>query len=229
MENSFVVITNASSGIGQELARQFGNENLELLICSESDEIFAVQSELEHEGHVVEAMKVNLGTYNGVENLFYRIRNYGKRLDSMVINTDSNIEGYFLDNDLRSEIKSINNNIISTIHLVKRVLTEMTEREDGNILISLTSSADAIDSANLSFIHTFVDSIRKEIKGRGVCLTLLNIDSDQESDLEESARYAIESMRAGKGNVYPDSIIAKIHNYATRIIPEKARTHLARH
>ena len=229
MENSFVVVTNASSGIGQELSRQFGSENLELLICSASDEIFAVQSELEREGYVVEAMKVNLATFNGVENLFYRIKNYGKRLDSLVINTDSSNEGNFLDNDLRSEIKSINSNIVSTVHLVKRVLSEMIEREDGNILVSLTSSSEAIDSANQSFIHSFMHSLRKEIKGRGVCLTLLNIDSEQESDLEESARYAIESMRAGKSNVYPDSIMAKIHNYATRILPEKAKTHLTRH
>jgi short-subunit dehydrogenase len=162
MEGSFVAITNASSGIGQELARQFGSEKLELLICSASDEIFTIQNELELEGHTVEAMKVNLATSKGVEIFCHRIRNFGKRLDTLVINTEFKLEGNFLDNELKKDIKSINNNILSNIHLLKIFLAEMVEREEGNILFSLTSSSNAVESASITFIQSLITSLRKE-------------------------------------------------------------------
>lgn len=221
MENSFAVITNATREIGLELARQLGTHKTELLICSSSDEIFETQTELEQEGFTVEAMKVNLATFNGVENLLYHIQTNGKRLDALVINTISDQGENFLESDLKEKIKLINFNLVSTIHLLKRLLPQLAIKDGGKVLITTSNSSDSVYSASKAFISSFVESMRREMRGRGVTITLLKLD--EESDNEELAKHAIEAMQAGKENVSSEGPMTKIKHYALKIFPEKTK------
>lgn len=234
MEQPFAVITGASTVIGLELAKQFGLNGYELLIVSGSDDIFTTQQKLEEMGIVVEAMKANLASYAGVENLYARIQKFGKPLDIIAINASVGSGGEFTETDLREEINLINLNIVSTIHLVKRILPDMRDREAGRILFTsvMPSPYEAVYDASISFINSFAESIKNEMKNYDVKVTILTPESGTESkfenDMPEVAKLGFEALMAGKERVFSESLLTKLQGVAMKLLPEKAKAELSR-
>lgn len=247
METSFAVVTGASSGIGLELAKQFGKNGYELLICSGSDEIFEAQRELEDLGYTVDALKANLASYAGVENLYKRIQNSGKIIDAIAINAGVGVGGEFVETSLREEINLINLNVISAVHLAKRILPEMKLHHRGRILFTSSISSqmpspfEAVYGASKAFITSFAESLRNELKDYGVSVTILmpgatntnffhraHMDDTKagaemkfENDPTEVARQGFEAMMAGKEDVFAESLLTKIQGRALKFLPEK--------
>lgn len=253
MEQPFAVITGASNGIGPELAKQFGDHGFELLIVSGSDEIFDMQIKLEKMGYMVEAMKTNLATYAGVENLCQRIESYGKPLDAIAINAGVGVGGEFIDTDLKDEINLINLNVISAVHLVKRILPEMQKKEQGKILFTssiasvMPSPFEAVYGASKAFLTSFAESIRNEMKDYGVTVTILlpgptntkffqragmqdtrASEMKDQNDPAEVAKQGFEAMMAGKEKVFSESLLTKLQGVALKLLPEKAKAEFHR-
>lgn len=253
MEQPFAVITGASSGIGLELAKQFGENGFELLIVSGSDEIFDSQIELEKMGYMVEAMKANLATYAGVENLCQRIESYGKPLDAIAINAGVGVGGEFTDTDLKDEINLINLNVISAVHLVKKILPEMKKQERGKILFTssiasaMPSPFEAVYGASKAFLTSFAESIRNEMRDYGVTITILMpgptntkffqragmedtraSEKKEQNDPAEVAKQGFEALMAGKEKVFSESLLTKLQGVALKLLPEKAKAEFHR-
>lgn len=254
MENSFAVVTGASSGIGLELAKQFGQNGFELLIVSNSDEIFSAQRELEEAGYTVEAMKANLATFSGVENLYQAIQRYGKHPDALAINAGVGVGGPFIDTNLKEEINLINLNIVSAVHLLKRILPDMKERGKGKILFTssiasqMPSPFEAVYGASKAFLTSFAESIRNEMKDSGVTVTILmpgatntnffrrahmedtkaGAEMKFSNDPAEVARQGFEALMEGKESIFSESLMTKLQGYALKILPEKAKAQFHR-
>jgi len=249
MDTSFAVVTGASSGIGFELAKQFGQNGYELLICSGSDEIFEAQRQLEDLGFKVEAVKENLAGYSGVENLFKRIQNYGKAIDVVAINAGIGVGGEFIQTSLKEEINLINLNVVSAVHLTKRILPEMQLRGSGKILYTssiasqMPSPFEAVYGASKAFLTSFAESIRNEASDYGVSVTILmpgatntnffhraHMDDTKagsemkyDNDPAEVARQGFEALMAGKEKVFSESLLTKIQGKALKYLPEKMK------
>lgn len=234
MKQPLTVITGADQGIGLELARQFCENGHKLLLVSGSDLIFEVQEELTDQGYTVEAVKVNIGTYSGIENLYQQILKQDDLLDNLVINTQEGRGGDFSETDLKEEIDLININLISTVHLMKRLVPIMRTRGDGKIMITsiAPSPYEAVYDAQIAFLNSFADTIRNEVKNFNVGVTLLvpeaGSEAKLESDLTEVAKLAYEAMMAGREKVFSGSILAKLQGVAMKLLPEKARIDLMR-
>lgn len=254
MEGSFAVITGASSGIGFELAKQFGQHGFELLIASGSDDIFEAQRHLEDLGIEVEAIKVNLASYAGVENLCARIQSFQRPLDAMAINAGVGVGGRFTETDLREEINLINLNIVSAVHLMKKILPEMTVRGKGKILLTssiasqMPSPFEAVYGASKAFLTSFGESIRNEVKDSGVSITILmpgttnthffhraHMDDTKAgaemkyiNDPAEVARQGFEALMEGRERLFSEGLLTKLQGFALKILPEKAKAQLHR-
>lgn len=229
MDQPFAVITGASTSLGFELARQFGLGGYDILIASGDNDIFTIQEKLEEEGIIVEAMKVNLGSFAGVENLYQRIIKSGKAVDALAINTTFGPGGDFTETNLNEEIKLINLNLLATIHLVKRVLPEMKERESGKILFSsvMPSPYEAVFDASTAFIKTFADALRNEVRGHNIQITTLapehGTEAQFENELSEIARHGFEALMAGKEKALATNFLSRIQEVAQKLFPEKRR------
>lgn len=247
MEKLFAVITGASTGIGFELAKQFGQNGYELLICSGSDEIYLAKNELEEMGFTVEALKVNLAGYAGVESLYKRIQKSHKFPDAIAVNAGVGVGGEFTETNLQEEINLINLNIVSAVHLMKRVLPDMKTRQSGKILFTSSISSqmpspfEAVYGASKAFITSFAESLRNELKDAGITVTILmpgatntnffhraHMDDTKagsemkyENDPSEVARQGFEAMMAGKESVFAESLLTKLQGKALKYLPEK--------
>src|SRR4051812_23655640 len=131
--NEFAVVTGASSGIGFELARQFAEHGYDLLIAAEDEAIEQAAADLRRDGrNQVTAVRADLATYDGVEQLYAAILQTGRDVDALALNAGRGIGGDFVvHTDLDDELNVIALNVTSTVHLAKRVLPDMVDRGDG--------------------------------------------------------------------------------------------------
>ena len=73
----FAVITGASKGIGQELARVFARNGYDLLITAGSEQIEGTGRELGTWGTKIQAVESDLARYEGVEKLWQVVESTG--------------------------------------------------------------------------------------------------------------------------------------------------------
>jgi NAD(P)-dependent dehydrogenase (short-subunit alcohol dehydrogenase family) len=68
-DRPLAVVTGASSGIGFELAKQFGHHGFDLIVAAEYEDIHAAANRLATHGALVIAVQADLAEYDGVEQL----------------------------------------------------------------------------------------------------------------------------------------------------------------
>lgn len=212
MENSFAVITGASSGTGMEIARQLGSHGHDLLIASGSDDIFEAQEELEGFGYNVDAVKANLGTYAGVENLYDQIKAIDRPVDVFVINASMGPQGLFTETEIKDEISFINLNIVSLIHITKLILKDMKINDHGKILFNTNvlpyanHAQEAVTEASRAFIETFCESLRDELKETNITITLLS-----------------SGIGRTRGKAFSETLLNKLQVMARKVLTIKNR------
>src|SRR5947209_8761000 len=131
------VVTGASSGIGLELARQFAEHDFDLLVTATGPHLEVVAQELRSAGGRVDSVAADLTTYEGVERLYAAIHEAGRPVDAIAINAGVGVGGDFArQTDLQAELELIQLNVVSTVHLAKRVLADMVARRQGRILFT---------------------------------------------------------------------------------------------
>src|SRR4051794_38462100 len=180
-QRPLAVVTGASSGIGLELARQFAEHGYDLLIAAEDDGITTAAQALSGEsGTSVRPVRTDLATFEGVEELYGAIQSDGRPLEAIAINAGRGAGGDFTrDTDLRDELNIIDLNVTSTVHLAKRVLPDMVARQNGKVLFTSSIAAtmpgayQAVYNASKSFVQSFAQAIRNELKDTGVTITAL--------------------------------------------------------
>src|SRR4051812_2187279 len=124
--NKFAVVTGASSGIGYELARQFSKNGFDLLIAAEDSGIQRAATELVSGDGTVESIQVDLREYEGVETLYRKIQSFNRPVDVLALNAGVGVGGEFSrETDLQDELNLIQLNVVSPVHLTKRVLKDM--------------------------------------------------------------------------------------------------------
>lgn len=241
------VITGASSGIGYELAKQFALNGFDLLISSQSDRLKDAERSLEQLGTNVESVQADLSTYEGVETLYEAMKSAGRAVDSVAINAGVGVSGDFArDTSLKSELNLIRLNVISPVHLTKRVASDMVQQGHGRILFTssiagaMPAPFEAVYGASKAFLTSFAQAIRNELKDTGVTVTALmpgatetdffrragmqdtKIGASEKDDPEEVARQGFEALMAGKDHLVAGSFKNKVQAAAGHVLPDPA-------
>jgi uncharacterized protein len=241
------LVTGASSGIGLELARQFAQNGFDLIITAEDDELKAAEASLAGEGAEVRAVRADLSTYDGVEQLWSAVASVGRPLDAVALNAGIGVNGDFArDIPLEDDLRLIAVNVTAVVHLAKRVLSPMIERGAGRVLITSSVAATmpgpyyATYAASKAFLQSFAQAIRFELKDTGVTVTALQpgptdteffdragmddtkVAEAKKDDPAEVAKDGFEALMAGKDRVIAGSAKNKAQVAAGKVLPETA-------
>ncbi|HXH76616.1 MAG TPA: SDR family NAD(P)-dependent oxidoreductase [Bacteriovoracaceae bacterium] len=242
IQRPFAVVTSATEWFGSELAKQFASKGFDLLITSKDDTVHGIRDELLKYGVFVESYVLDLSTYKGVETLRENIKSFGHPIDALAFYADEGPDGPFLETDIGSEFAIIRQNILGPVHLLKGILKEMVERGHGRVLISSalgpTNEApyEAVYGASKSFLFSFTEALRSEIRNSGVTLTtslpnLYEVPTESElkamEDPEELARESFDALMAGRDYVFEATFKTKLQGIFSRLIPDKARAFIA--
>jgi len=246
------VVTGASSGIGLELARLFGANGFDLVVAAEDDAVHDAARNLQTGAgeRSVEAVQVDLATPDGVEELHRRI---GRPVDALALNAAIGAGGAFVgDTELDDELKLIDLNVRSTVHLAKLLLPEMVARGRGRVLVTSSVAStmpgpfQAVYNASKSFVQSFALALRNELKDTGVTVTSLmpgptetefferaemldtKVGTSDKDDPTDVARDGFEAMMAGKERVVSHSLGTKAQGRGSRFLPDSAKAELHR-
>ena len=92
---SLAIVTGASTGIGYELAKCCADTGFDLVIAADEAEIEAVVPDFEKLGARVDAVKADLATVEGVDQLYKVIGN--RPVDALLANAGRGLGKGFLD------------------------------------------------------------------------------------------------------------------------------------
>ena len=194
----FALVTGASGGIGYELAKLLTEDGYDLLIAAEDQEIETARDELAGATRV-DAVRVDLSRSEGVERLHEAATKHERPLDALVLNAGIGGGGSFAGGtDLGAEMKLIDLNVKSTVHLCKLEVEPMVKRNRGRILFASTVASarpgadQAIYNASKSFVHSFALSLRDELSGTGVSVTSLICQNEPARDAREGIKEMLE-------------------------------------
>jgi short-subunit dehydrogenase len=250
----FAVVTGASSGIGYELAKQFVQNGYDVLMTAEDQAIEQAAADLRRDGrHEVIAVRADLATFDGVEELYAAILESGRPVDAIAINAGRGIGGDFVSQtDLREELNVIDVNVTSSVHLAKRVLPDLVARGAGRVLFTssiasmMPGTYQAVYNASKSFVQSFALALRNELKDTGVTVTSLmpgptdtefferadmldtKVGADEKDDPADVARDGFEALMAGKERVVSHSSKTKAQGRGSRFLPDSAKAELHR-
>ena len=249
------VVTGASSGIGYELARVFADHGFDLVLCAEDAGIQRAAQNIAATGASVVPVQADLATYEGVERLYADVMRLGRPIDAIAINAGVGVFGDFArDTALADELRLLELNVVSTVHLAKRVVRDMVAVGKGRVLFTssiageMPTPLEAVYGASKAFILSFADSLRNELKDSGVTVTALlpgptdtnffhragmddtkaAAEAAKKNRPEDVAKQGFDALMAGKDRVVgATSMATKIQGTVAKIIPEdvKARQH----
>lgn len=238
------VVTGASSGIGHELAKQFAQNGFDLVVTSTGPSINEAAQAFERLGANVQTVQADLATYDGVETLYNQIKATGRPVDAIAINAGVGVGGPFIDTDLQEELNLIELNVASTVHLAKRVVKDMVERGSGKVLFTssivaeMPSPFQAVYAASKSFVQSFSEALRNELKDTGITITALmpgatetnffhraglddtKVGADKKDDPAEVAKQGFEALMAGKDSTLAESLKTKIQGTVSQVLPD---------
>jgi short-subunit dehydrogenase len=201
----------------------------------------------------VEAMQADLAEYDGVEQVYERILSMARPVDSLILNAGVGVSGEFARGTaLDAELNLIRLNVISPVHLAKRVLPDMLKRGGGRILFTssiagtMPAPFEAVYGASKAFLTSFAQAIRNELKDTGITITVLmpgatetnffhragmedtKLGVSEKDDPAEVARDGYEALMSGEDHVVAGSFKNKVQAMGGHVLPDPAVADLHR-
>ena len=170
------LVTDASSGIGFELARCCALDGYDLLIAADEN-LDAATAQLIEDGAAVQAVHADLGTAAGVDALLAELA--GRPLQALLANAGHGLGRAFLEQPWADVKHVIDTRITGTLQLLQPVARAMQARRNGRILITgslaghVPGAHHAVYNATKAFIDSFAQAPRLELQGSGVSVTCL--------------------------------------------------------
>jgi uncharacterized protein len=178
---SAALITGASSGLGEAMARELSQRGHGVVLVARSEErlrALAVELAGAH-GVRAEAVPCDVTDPAARDRLEAEVARLGLRVDVLVNNAGFGTYEPFVETPRERVLDEVRVNTEAVADLTARWLPGMVQRGAGAVLITASTAGfqplpgNAVYSAGKSFALTFAEAIGHEVKGRGVTVTAL--------------------------------------------------------
>jgi short-subunit dehydrogenase len=204
------VVTGASSGIGYELAKLAAENGFDLVIAADRPEIVEAAQALRQMGAMVDEIRVDLSTQEGVDALIELIAD--RPVDALMANAGHGLGKGFLDEDFDQARHVVDTNITGTIYLAHRIGRQMRARDRGRILFTgsiaglMPGTFQAVYNGTKAFVDSFAWALRNELKDTGVTVSCLMPGA---TDTDFFERAGLEDTKIGQGKKDDPADVAK--------------------
>jgi NAD(P)-dependent dehydrogenase (short-subunit alcohol dehydrogenase family) len=174
---SVVIVTGASSGIGEAIARRLGRPGMTVVLAARrTAELAQVAAAIEANGGAAVAVPTDVRDPESVTALIARARSVTGRIDALVNNAGVGGPGSVLaDDEIVDRIIDVN--LRAPIRLMRAVVPIMREQGGGTIVnigsVAGEVGVSGVYSATKFALRGMTDSVRRELAGTGVTVTLV--------------------------------------------------------
>jgi uncharacterized protein len=170
------LITGASSGIGEEFAKQLAARGNDLiLVARRKDRLEQLAEQLPTTAHVIEC-----DLASEAANLPGKVAELGVDVDHLVNNAGFGLRGRFTDLDADREAEMVRLNCEAVVTLTHAFVPGMIERRRGGV-ITVASTAgmqplpyETTYAATKAFAISFMEALSMELRGTGVRCLVVN-------------------------------------------------------
>jgi len=219
----YAIVTGASTGIGFELAKCCAKNGFDLLIAADERAIDVAAEDLSSLGVLVEPVRADLATQDGVDRLVAATR--GRPVDALLANAGRGLGHAFLDQQFDDIRKVVDTNVTGTLYLIHKVGAQMRSRNQGRILIVgsiagfMPGTYQAVYNGTKAFLDSFSFALRAELKDTNITVTCLmpgatetefferadmldtEVGTQKKQPPEEVAKIGFDAMMKGEGDV----------------------------
>lgn len=189
------LITGASSGIGEELARCFAADGHDVvLVARREEELRRLAEELQQQYKIAaRVLPVDLSRHDAPREIFEQLERDGVAIDFLVNNAGFGAFGPFYETDWPREAAMIDVNVRALTELTKLFLPGMLRRRSGKILNVASTAAFqpgplmAVYFATKAYVLSLSEALANELRRTGVTVTAL-CPGPTQSGFESSAR-----------------------------------------
>nr|CAG4638500.1 EOG090X07KM [Cyclestheria hislopi] len=187
LEGKIVLITGASSGLGEALARSFYAQGCRLILSSRNrKELERVREELTKSNlqqdtiHIPSILPLDVSDFQSAEPKIRAAIQHWGHIDILINNAGLSYRGEVVDTSLGVDIQLMNVNYFGAVALTKAVLPYMISRKSGHIvMIGSLQSKLAIPfrsayTASKHALQAFSDSLRAEVQSLNIQVTVVN-------------------------------------------------------
>lgn len=177
------LITGASSGIGRELATLFAKDGYNLVLVARSeDKLQDIADKFKQQFGTssITVIEKDLSHPEAPQEIYDEVTRQNITVNTLVNNAGFGEYGKFAtETDLQKELNVIQVNLTALVHLTKLFLKDMVQRNEGKILMlgSIASIMPnplmAVYGATKSFIYSFSEALRNEVKDTNIGITVL--------------------------------------------------------
>ncbi len=206
---SFALVTGASAGIGEAIARGLARRKVPQLLVARSEErLAALATELRAlSGVAVEAIALDLASDGAAEKLFAATEGAGRPVGLLVNNAGFGFYGPQEEQGLERTLRMLKLNVATLVELTDRLLGPMRQRRAGLVLNVASTAAFlpvpymAVYAATKAFVLSYSQALHEELRGRGVVVTALcpgttRTDFHRVAGLAPGARVRFPSLSA---------------------------------
>ncbi|NCN09375.1 MAG: SDR family oxidoreductase [Leptospira sp.] len=190
-------ITGASSGIGEEFAKQLAKDYNVVLIARNQSKLEAIANELNTLHPSTQTSYLNLDlTISKDLNTFCQALEKDSSLGILVNNAGFGTVGEFAELDLQEELREVQLNVTSLVAGTHAALQNMKKQKSGTIINVASIAAylpapfSATYAATKAYVRSFSESIHEEAKLHGIliqalCPGLTHSDFHQRAGIEK--------------------------------------------
>ena len=183
IKGKVVIVTGASSGIGEATARQFGREGAKVVLTARRlNRLEALAQEIQGMGTRAETLVVqaDLSHLEEIESLIAQTLKRFGRIDVLVNNAGFGRMDWLEKLDPKEEIEAqFDVNVLGVVQTTRQVLPVMIRQRAGHI-INMCSIAGLIATPTYTIyaackhaVHGFSEALRREVKPWGIDVSLL--------------------------------------------------------
>jgi uncharacterized protein len=170
------LVTGASSGLGEQFARQLSARGHELiLVARRAERLEALASELPGPAH---AVPCDLATE--AAGLKAKVDALGHDVDLLVNNAGFGTYGRFVEGDADRDAEQVRVNCEAVVTLTHAFLPPILERGRGGVIVVASTAGmqplpyEAVYSASKAFALTFTEALSEELRGTPIRVLAVN-------------------------------------------------------
>jgi len=175
------LVTGASGGIGEELARLFAADGHDLVLVARSrDKLARLAEELQGKhGIAARVLAADLARAASPQEIFDELQGASVTVDALVNNAGFGSYGLFAETDLKSELDMLQVNVAALTHLTKLFLPAMLARRRGYVMNVASTAAFqpgplmAVYYASKAYVLSLSEALANECEGTGVRVSAL--------------------------------------------------------
>ena len=240
-----IVVTGASSGIGEAIARELAGRGFDLVLSARSAaKLEALAHELQR-AHSIKAdvITADLATVEGPTHLAQELSLLDCSIDGLVNNAGFALFGPFVQLPLDEQLQLVQVNVTALTALTRLLLPAMVQRKQGRILNVASTAAFmpgplmAVYYASKAYVLSLSEALNHELRDHGIRVTALCPGAtasgfQARAGMEQSklvrgrnlmtaeavAKAGVDGMIKGRRLVIPGST-SKVQAFLPRLLP----------